>query len=201
MNVRVGPAQTSATAHCRKRKRKREREKEAKEAKEAKGRRGEEDKEAKRERGKKGKEEEESQRMEMLEKCKEIIIGMSLMGAKKGEQEKERRKNVRRPTARQTLGELEKWLFLFLLLGKNWLRVSAAAEGPQRRKEAVMRMQQEVRITESSWRESAEDRCPPKTLHLTVAFMNTFPVDMRMKFVMTRQHVAVCSTRRSQVTN
>ena len=35
----------------------------------------------------------------------------------------------------------------------------------------------------------------------SIAFMNTFPVDMRMKFVMTRQHVAVCSTRRSQVTN
>ena len=33
----------------------------------------------------------------------------------------------------------------------------------------------------------------------SITFMNTFPVDTRMTFAMTRQHVAVCSTRRSLV--
>ena len=50
-------------------------------------------------------------------------------------------------------------------------------------------------------REGAEDRCPPNTASDSIMFMNTFPVDMRMKFGMTRQHVAACSTRRSLVTN
>ena len=35
----------------------------------------------------------------------------------------------------------------------------------------------------------------------SITFMNAFPVDLRMKFGMTRQHVAVCSTRRSLVSN
>ena len=47
--------------------------------------------------------------------------------------------------------------------GQNWLSVSAAAEGPQRRTEAVMRMQQEVQIKESSWRQpKGEDRTEMK---------------------------------------
>ena len=35
----------------------------------------------------------------------------------------------------------------------------------------------------------------------SITFTNTFPVDMRMKFGMTRQHVALCSTRPRPVTN
>ena len=45
------------------------------------------------------------------------------------EKEKESRKGARRPKARQALGKFGKWLFLFLIVGQNWLSVSAAAEG------------------------------------------------------------------------
>ena len=56
-------------------------------------------------------------------KCKEIIISLFMMRRRKGEEEKERRKRAS-PKAR--------------------------AEGPQIKTEAVMRIQQEVRIKESS---------------------------------------------------
>ena len=46
------------------------------------------------------------------------------------------------------MGKFGKWLFLFLVMGQNWSSNSTAAEGPQRRTEAVMRTQQEVRIQE-----------------------------------------------------
>ena len=56
------------------------------------------------------------------------------------------------------MGQFGKWLFLLLNLGQNWLSVSAAAEGPQRRTEEVMRMQQEVQIKESRWAEATPRR-------------------------------------------
>ena len=87
------------------------------------------------------------------EKCKDIIMSPSMMRRKKGEKEKESRRRARRPKARQTLGnEIRKWFFL-LIMGQNWLSVSAAAEGPQRSTEVMTRMQQEVQIKESSWAE------------------------------------------------
>ena len=43
------------------------------------------------------------------------------------------------------MGKLGKWLFLLLILGQNWPGVSAAAEGPQRRTEEVMGMQDAAR--------------------------------------------------------
>ena len=36
-----------------------------------------------------------------------------------------------------------------------------------------------------------EDRCPPNTASDSITFLNTFLVGMRMKFGMTRPHVAV----------
>ena len=51
-------------------------------------------------------------------------------------------------------------------------------------------------FVEHRWEENEEDRCPPKTLHLTpTRFAITFPDNMRMNFVVTLQHVARSSTR------
>ena len=91
-------------------------------------------------------------------KCKELIISLHLMRMKKGRKEKENKRSERLSKARQTLWKFGKWLFLLLILGQNWLSVSAAAEGAQRRTEAVMRMQQEVQIKESRWNERAHKR-------------------------------------------
>ena len=91
-------------------------------------------------------------------KCKELIISLSMIRMKKGKKEKESKRSERRPKARQTLGKFGKWLFLFLIMGQNWLIVNAAAEGPHRRTEAVMRMQQEVQIKENRWTEATPKR-------------------------------------------
>ena len=85
--------------------------------------------------------------------CKEIIISLFMMRMKKGEKEKESRERARRPKARQTLGKFRK-LFFLLILVQSWLSVSAAAEGPQKRTDEVMRVQQEVQIKESKWAEA-----------------------------------------------
>ena len=70
----------------------------------------------------------------MVERCKELIKSLSLMGVKEGKWEEESKLgNKRRPKAMQTLGKFGKWLFLLLIVGQNWLSVSAAAEGPQRK--------------------------------------------------------------------
>ena len=47
----------------------------------------------------------------------------------------------------------------------------------------------------------AEDRCPPITASDSITFMDTFLVDMLVRFGMTRLHVAVYSTRQSLQTN
>ena len=59
---------------------------------------------------------------------------------------------------KQDLEKFGKWLFLFLIMGQNWLSVSAAAEGPHGRTEAVMRMQQEVQLKENRWTEATPKR-------------------------------------------
>ena len=65
----------------------------------------------------------------------------------------------RRPRARQVLGKSGRWLFLLLLSGQNWLCVSAAAEGLQKRAEMMERwQQQEVRVKESRWAEEIPQR-------------------------------------------
>ena len=69
-----------------------------------------------------------------------------MLRVKKGRKEKESKRSERRSKARQTLVKFRKWLFLLLLLEQNWLCVSAGAEGLQRRTEAMVRMQQEVRM-------------------------------------------------------
>ena len=69
----------------------------------------------------------------------------------KSMKEKESKRSERRPKARQTLGKFGKWLFSLLLLVQNWLCVSAAAEGPKKRTEAMVRMQQEVQVKEGRW--------------------------------------------------
>ena len=80
------------------------------------------------------------------------------MRRKEDEKEKERRKREGRPKARQTLGKFGRWLFLLLLQGQNWLCVSAAAEGPQKRREAMVRMQQEVQVKGGRWAEEIPQR-------------------------------------------
>ena len=64
----------------------------------------------------------------------------------------------RRLEARQALGKFGTWLFVLLLLGQSGIGVSAAAEGPQRRAVAMMRMQQEVQFKESRWMEEIPQR-------------------------------------------
>ena len=91
-------------------------------------------------------------------KCKELFISWYTIRIKKGKKKKESKRSERQPKARQTLGIFGKWLFLLLNLGQHWLGVSAAAEGPQRRTEEVMRMQQEVPIKESRWTEATPQR-------------------------------------------
>ena len=71
------------------------------------------------------------------------------MGMKKGQKKKEGKKGEKQ--ARKVVGSLESGSFSFLMVGQNWLSVSAAAEEPQRRTEAVMRMQQEAQIKERRW--------------------------------------------------
>ena len=65
--------------------------------------------------------------------------------------EKVGRKKARRPKVRQTVEKTGRWLFLLLLLGQSWLRVNAAAEGPQRRTEVTERMQQDVQVQGGRW--------------------------------------------------
>ena len=50
-------------------------------------------------------------------KCEEIVKGLFVVRKCEKEKEKESRKGVRRPKARQTLGNLGKWLFILSLLG------------------------------------------------------------------------------------
>ena len=69
-----------------------------------------------------------------------------------------KQRRERRPKARQTLGKFGKWLSLILLLEQNWPCVSAAAEGQQRRTEAVMRIQQEVQVKDYRWTEETSQR-------------------------------------------
>ena len=67
---------------------------------------------------------------------------------KEDKKEKWSRKRARRPKARHALGKFGKWLFLLLILGQNWRSVNDAAGRPQRRAEAMVRMQQEVQVKE-----------------------------------------------------
>ena len=77
-----------------------------------------------------------------MEKFEEGIVSVFTMRRKEDEKEKECRKRDGRPKARQTLGKSGRLLFLLLLLVQNWLCVSAAAEGPQKRTEVVVRMEE-----------------------------------------------------------
>ena len=81
-----------------------------------------------------------------------------MMRMKREKKEKENERSGRRPKARQTWWKIGKWLFVLLILGQNWLGVSDAAEGPQRRTEEGMRMQQEVQIKERTWAEATPQR-------------------------------------------
>ena len=81
-----------------------------------------------------------------------------MIRTKRGNKRRRKAKEVKDvPKRDKPWGKVGKWLFLFLILGQNWLSVSAAAEGPQRRTEEVMRMQQEVQIKDRTWTEA-----PPK---------------------------------------
>ena len=105
------------------------------------------------EEGEKEKEEGEAQQKKMVEKCKESIVSLFILRRKEDVKEKESRKRARRPKVRQTLEKIGRWLFLLLLLEQSWLCVSAAAEGPQRRTEAMVRVQQEVQVKGGRWAE------------------------------------------------
>ena len=57
-----------------------------------------------------------------------------MMGTKTGQKKKEGKKGEGRSKARQVWErKFGKWLFVFLLVGQNWPRVSAAAEGQQKK--------------------------------------------------------------------
>ena len=99
-----------------------------------------------------------AQKSEMVEQCKELIISLSLMGMKKGQKKKEGKKGEGRPRARQVLEKFGKWLFLFPIVGQNWPCVSAAAEGQQRRTEAMESIQQEPRVKGGRWMEEIPQR-------------------------------------------
>ena len=55
-------------------------------------------------------------------------------------------------------GSLAGGSFLLLLLRQIWLCVSAAAEGPQRRTEVMVGMQQDVQVKGSRWAEEIPQR-------------------------------------------
>ena len=75
-----------------------------------------------------------------------------------GKEEKGRKSDKRTRTG-QVLGESGRWLFLFVLLGQNWLCVNAAADGLQIRTEMMARrQQQEVQAKESRWAEEIPQR-------------------------------------------
>ena len=82
---------------------------------------------------------------------------MSMTKMKRGNKKKTAsKKSESTPKARRALGCLGS--ALFLIMGQNWLSVSAAAEGPHKRTEAVTRMQQEVQIKENRWTQATSKR-------------------------------------------
>ena len=91
------------------------------------------------------------------EKKKEmVIISLYMMRMKKGREERRKAKEVKDAPKRDKLwGNSGSGLFILLLLGQNWLRAIAAAEGLQRRTEAMVRMQQEVQVNGSRWAEES----------------------------------------------
>ena len=70
-------------------------------------------------------------------KCKQSIASLFTLRKKEDVIEKERRKEARRLEGTQTMVKTWRWLLLLLLLGQSVLGVSAAAEGPQKRTEAL----------------------------------------------------------------
>ena len=92
-------------------------------------------------------------------------------GKVENEEEKEKKKKKKKVRYRKgkaeevqgaqsetNLGGIAEVAIFLMILEQNWLSVSAAAEGPQRKTEAVIRMQQEVRNKESSWTEAVPIR-------------------------------------------
>ena len=62
-------------------------------------------------------------------------------------------KKLKMPQNEENLGEVWEVALFLSDYGQSWLSISAAAEAPRRRTEAVTRMQQEVRTKESRWTE------------------------------------------------
>ena len=78
----------------------------------------------------------------------------------KEKEEEEKGKEVRDALKRDKLqGNLGSGSFSFLILAQNWPSFSAAAKGPQKRTEEVMRMQQEVQWKQQKY---GEDRIEVK---------------------------------------
>ena len=75
---------------------------------------------------------------------------------KRQEEDGKQKKVKVRPKRDEPWGSLGSgsFSFSFLIMGQNWLSVSAASEGPHKRTEAVTRMQQEVQIKENRWTEA-----------------------------------------------
>ena len=86
------------------------------------------------------------------------FMSPSLLGLKKGKKERESRRSERHHKSTRAFAKFGKWLFLFLIVGRIWLSVSAAPEGPQRRTEALTRMQQELRVKECKRAEEISQR-------------------------------------------
>ena len=79
-------------------------------------------------------------------KCEESIASLFTLRKREAAKEQENRKEARRPKVGQTVRKTERWLLLLWLLRQSGLGVSAAAEGPQKRTEAMERIQQELQV-------------------------------------------------------
>ena len=86
--------------------------------------------------GRKVEEEEEKEEREVQEryrerkwwkKGKKVIESVSSKRVDKNREEKGSKGRTKRPRVRQTWKKLGKWFFLLLILGQNWLSVSAAS--------------------------------------------------------------------------
>ena len=94
----------------------------------------------------------ETQKQEMVETVQRVHQKSVHDEDEKEREVKGKQEKSKTLQSQSNIGEiLEVALSLFLLLGQNWRSVSAAAEGPRRRTEAVMRVQQEVQIKECRW--------------------------------------------------
>ena len=116
----------------------------------------------------KKKKKERCKEMKRLKKFRELFQGVFAKKAEKYREEKVSERRRKQPKVWWTLGKFGKWLFLLLLIGQSWVGADAATEEIQCRCEPMERMQQEMEVKESSWKDAVlrqkagEDRAEMK---------------------------------------